>query len=184
MAKGEDFFKDTTDDFSKGGSSSRKMFDDDSDRLEMVEEVYNLVLGRKPSSRELSYYKYSISNKEEIMLKLLNSREHKDIISNSLELPNIKEQWEVSKLDNMKLNQKLLDMGKEQTQLQGLLAEQRAKITDLRSQVTNPYELPSNSEKYEEGFDVYQSVRIKENSKEKKKSFKEKFKEFILLMFE
>jgi hypothetical protein len=183
MAKGEDFFKDTTDDFSKGASGPRKMFEDDSDRLEMVEEVYNLVLGRKPSSREFSYYKYSISTKEEIISKLLTSREHKDIISNSLELPNIKDQWEVSKLDNMKLNQKLLDMDEQHTQLQQLLTEQRTKITDLRSQVSNPYELPSNSEKYEEGFDVYQSVRVRETEKEKK-SLKEKIKEFILLMFE
>lgn len=183
MAKGEDFFKDTTDDFSKGGYSSKRVSDGGGDRMEMIEEVYMEVLGRKPSSRELSYYKYSVSEKDDIVKKLLKSDEHKEIISKSIELPNVKEGLEISKLDNMKLNQKLEDVGKEIIELQGLLSSQREKITELRSQIVNPYELPSNPQKFEEGFDVYQNIRVREDKLEKK-SFKEKLKDFILLMFE
>lgn len=183
MAKGEDFFKDTTDDFSKGGYSSKRILEDGDDRMQMIEKVYMEVLGRKPSSREVSYYKYSISEREEIVKKLLKSDEHKDIIAKSIELPNIKEGLEISKLDNMKLNQKLEDIGKEIVALQSLLSSQREKITELRSQIINPYELPSNPQKFEEGFDVYQNIRVREE-KIKVKSFKEKVKDFILLMFE
>ena len=66
MQTGEDYFKDTTDDFSSGGgySSSSKLSNEN--RAENIEKIFLNVFGRKPSSRELAYYKYSPIKDNEI----------------------------------------------------------------------------------------------------------------------
>ena len=58
---------DSTDSFSKGGGSMFPNFDTDEDKNPIIEKIFESVLNRKPTSRELSYYKYSVLNKEDII---------------------------------------------------------------------------------------------------------------------
>ena len=60
---------DNTDNFAKGGGSSFSLFDSNEKEShnEEVEAIYELVLGRKPTSRELAYYRYSSVKKDEIL---------------------------------------------------------------------------------------------------------------------
>ena len=80
MQTGEDYFKDTTDDFSSGGGSSRSIKPSKTDRTDAIEKIFMDVLGRKPSSREMAYYKYSPIKEDDIVAKLISSDEHKKII--------------------------------------------------------------------------------------------------------
>ena len=76
MPKGEDLFKEQNDAFGGGGGGS--FSDSPSDKIPMIEKVFKEVLGRKPSSRELAYYKYGILKENEIRVKLLKSMNTKN----------------------------------------------------------------------------------------------------------
>lgn len=153
MLNSEDFFKDKSDDFSSGGSSFSS--NSPSERVDMIEEVFLKVLGRKPTSRELSFYKYGVTTEEEITEKLLTGDEHKKIIEDAKKLPNIEDELKDTKIDIKKLNQKVKDVAEENMEQRKLLEEKNRIIESLREDLKNPYNLPSNIERYEEGFDTY-----------------------------
>ncbi|HOK59900.1 MAG TPA: hypothetical protein PK432_02870, partial [Candidatus Dojkabacteria bacterium] len=92
MQTGEDYFKDTTDDFSSGGGSFRSIRSSKTDRTDAIEKIFMDVLGRKPSSREMAYYKYSPIKEEDIITKLISSDEHKKIVESALKLPGVQEE--------------------------------------------------------------------------------------------
>lgn len=180
---GEDFFKDTTDEFSKGGSSS-SFGSVQTERVPMIEEVFEEVLGRKPSSRELAYYKYGVLKEEAIRKKLTKSEEHKKIIEKANLLPGIESDLKNTKVSERKLQQKLEDVSSEIFESQKLLNERNILIKELRERVSNPYDFPTLSERYEEGFDMYERDRkatyIIDN---RKRTFKERFIELVELLF-
>lgn len=166
---GEDFFKDKNDDYtSNSGSSLRGI---PSTKVPMIEKMYELILGRKPSSRETAYYKYSPLNEDEIRIKLLESQEHKNIIEDAQRIKGLENELKGSQINEKKLTQQVIDLGKQIDEDHLLLNEKSSLILELREELQNPYNLPSQVQKYEEGFDVYRSVRAKENGSEEKKSF-------------
>lgn len=181
MKGSEDFFKDKNDDFSTGGSSPRRSLGGSTERTQMIEKIYKQVLGRKPTSREISYYKYSTSDEEEIKTKLLKSDEHKEILKDYKDLPNVKESLKESELELKKKSQKLEDIGKEIIELQKLITSQKEELSELRDQLQNPYSLPTNSERFEEGFDYYHKTRIEEE-KQQPKNWREKILHFMELL--
>ncbi len=183
MLMGEDFFKDTTDEFSKGGSS-QSFGGSQIDRVPMIEEIFEEVLGRKPSSREVAYYKYGVLKEDAIRKKLIKSDEHKDIVEKAKTLPNIENDLKNTRVSERKLQQKLEDVNQEISEAQKLLNERNMLIKELRERVSNPYDFPTLSERYEEGFDMYERDRRETfESKSKKRGFKERFIEIVEVLF-
>ncbi|MFA5623032.1 MAG: hypothetical protein WC981_02275 [Candidatus Dojkabacteria bacterium] len=166
---GEDFFKDKNDDYSSNSGGSLRGIS--SSRIPMIEQMYELILGRKPSSRESAYYKYSPLSEDEIRIKLLESQEHKDIIEDAKRIKGLENELRSSQIGEKKLSQQVVDLGKQIDESQMLLNEKSNIILELREQLQNPYNLPSQIQKYEEGFDVYKTVRVKEGSETSRKSF-------------
>lgn len=179
---GEDFFKDTTDEFSKGGSSSSFGISQ-SERVPMIEEIFQEVLGRKPSSRELAYYKYGVMKEDDIRKKLIKSDEHNELIQKALSLPGIESELKSTKVSEKKLQQKLIDLNEETVESQKLLDERNILIKELREKVSNPYDFPTLSERYAEGFDMYERDRKLEPVIKGRKSFKDVFMELVELIF-
>lgn len=179
MIGGEDFFKDKSDDFSRGGSSSFGSIS--TDRVPMIEKVFNEVLGRKPTSREIAYYKYGVLKEDGIREKLLKSKEHQEIIEKASKLPGIEEELKTVRVSEKKISQIVADLNQEMTQSERLLTEKNFLIQELREKVNNPYDFPSQTEKFEEGFDV--NTRTERISVIKHKSFKEKLVELIETFF-
>ncbi len=172
MLKGEDFFKDKNDEFGGGGSSSFSV--SPSERVSMIEKIFNDVFGRKPSSRELAYYKYGVMKEKEIYLKLITSDEHKKILEDAKKVPNMEDELRDLRISERKLIQIREDLKSEMLSFQSLLNEKDLIIKELRGRVNNPYDLPSQVEKYEEGFDIFNSqIGIKKKQKEKKNILKE-----------
>ena len=180
MLMGEDFFKDISDDFSKGGTSSRP--NSQIERVPMIEEIFQEVLGRKPSSREMAYYKYGVMKEDAIRTKLVKSEEHKQLLEKAQLLPGIESDLNHTKVSERKLQQKLEDVNEEMLQSQKLLDERNILIKELREKVSNPYDFPALSERYAEGFDMYERDR-RESVKNSKRSVKEVFNELISLLF-
>ena len=117
---------DSTDSYSKGGGSMFSDFESLSDKIPMVEEVYEKVLGRKPSSRELSLYKYSVLKREEITKKLLNSDEHKEIVEKGRTYPELEERERLAMSNILKLKHGIDDMKEEHDELKNILNEKQA----------------------------------------------------------
>ncbi len=179
MVGGEDFFKDKSDDFSRGGSSSLGSIS--TDRVPMIEKVFNEVLGRKPTSREIAYYKYGVLKEEGIREKLLKSKEHQEIIEKALKLPGIEEELKTVRVSERKLTQKVSDLNQEMSESERLLREKNVLINELREKVNNPYNFPSQTEKFQEGFDI--KTKIDRIPVINRKSFKEKVIDLIETFF-
>ncbi len=175
---GEDAFKDKNDDFSS--NSGRSTFRDFSpEKASIVENIFKEVLGRKPSSRELSYYKYSTLLDDEIRVKLLTSEEHKKILENSSKLPNVENQLRDSQLNEKRLVQKITDFNEQMSETNILLTEKNREIEGLREELKNPYNLVNRSDRYEEGFDIYSTPHVAEKNIVEKRSIKDILKELL-----
>lgn len=182
MLAREDFIKEKSDDFSSGGSIS-SFGNIQVDRVPMIEKVFKEVLGRKPSSRELAYYKYGVIKEDGIRSKLIKSQEHKDLIDSALKLPGVENELKSVRVSEKKLGQKVEDIRLEIVESEKLLNEKNFLIKELREKVSNPYDFPSKIEKYEEGFDVYSSRERTGVTIEKKKSFKDVIKDIFEILF-
>lgn len=178
----EDIFKDKTDEFSGGGSTSSfgKL---DADRVPMIEKVFDEVLGRKPSSREIAYYKYGVIKEDGIRAKLVKSQEHKELIEKALALPGVESELKSTKVSERKLQQKLEDVNSEIIESQKLLVEKDSLIKDLRESVSNPYDFPSKVKMFEEGFDMNDKDRVLEPVIIKKNGTKELLIKLIEMIF-
>jgi len=133
---------DDTDDFSKGGASNTPSFNTSSTfckKSGLIEKIYKQILGRKPSSREMAYYKYSSSEKEEIMERLLKSDEHKEILDKSQKYPELKEKNKELESTILKLKSRSKDRVVEYTELKRLLEEKNQAIQELRQEKNFPY---------------------------------------------
>ena len=178
---GEDFFKDKNDDYSSGGGRS-PLRDFPSDRVPMIENIFQEVLGRKPSSRELSYYKYGAMSEDDIRIKLLTSDEHKKVLEDASKLSGVDDQLKNVQLNEKKLTQKIEDLENQIAEVHILLSEKNSIISELREQVENPYNLEERIERYEEGFDVYTTPKVEPQDIPKQKSFKEMLREFFNIL--
>jgi hypothetical protein len=179
MVGGEDFFKDKKDDFSSGGSSSFGPIS--SDKVSMIERVFNEVLGRKPTGREIAYYKYGVLDENGIRNKLLKSKEHQQLIEDALKLPGVEEELKTVRVSERKLSQIVSDLNEEMLESESLLREKNFLISELRQKVNNPYNFPSEMEKFEEGFDI--KTKVDRIQLVPKKSFKEKLIDLIETFF-
>ena len=109
------------------------------DRIPMIKEVFQLVLNREPSSRELSFYKYGIQEKEEIIEKLLNDKEHKELLEKSKEYPKVEEKLKDSNHKVVQLKQEVEDNKQEIDEVRNLLNEKNKEIAILRRENSDPY---------------------------------------------
>ncbi|HRY22410.1 MAG TPA: DUF4214 domain-containing protein [Candidatus Dojkabacteria bacterium] len=133
---------DDTDSFSKGGASasSFSMRKPPVKKSPLVKKIYKQVLGREPSSREMAYYKYSSAKKEEIVKKLLEGDEHKELLEMARSFPDLEETNSKLKSKVLKLKSKVKDNEEEFKQLKSLLEEKNATIKELReTKETPPY---------------------------------------------
>lgn len=181
MVSGEDFFKDKNDEFSGGGRVS--LSDSPSERAKMIEEIFQEVLGRKPSSRESAFYKYGVMKPSDIRLKLIKSEEHKKILEKANRVPGLEEELKDLRISERKLVQSREDLKAEMISSQSLLEEKNILIKELREQVNNPYDFPSQIERFESGFDVFHTKRPNTETRNENVSIKSILERIINLLF-
>lgn len=132
---------------------SKKDFTSPKDRLPMIKEAFKLVMNREPSSRELSFYKYGVQTKQEIIEKLLTNDEHKDAFKKAKDFPKIEERCKDAELKVSKLKQKIEDSKQEELCLKTLLGEKNREIAILRKEKEDPYNFThSHALKYIKGL--------------------------------
>jgi hypothetical protein len=132
---------DNTDDFSKGGSGGQlpSMRQPSQKKSPAIKKLYNQILGRDPSSREMAYYKYSSAKKEDVIKKLIEGEEHVGILEKAKQYPELVEKNSKLKSTVLKLKSKAKDRKIEFEQLNNLLNEKNEIIKELREQKNVPY---------------------------------------------
>jgi hypothetical protein len=130
---------DDTDNFSTGGGSSfsrSEMNMSSTEKTKKLEEIYNKILGRKPTSKEIAYYKYRKLDEEALIQELLDSDEFLENIEKVQEYADLKKNSVKSKNTIIKLKAKVKDSEKEYLELKALLNEKDVLIKTLREKDT------------------------------------------------
>lgn len=132
---------DRTDDFVKGGGGV-SLFGDSlasEEKDSMITTVFESVLGRKPTSRELSLYRYSSVKKDALVLKLVATEEHKDVVQKGRDYPVLQESESLAKSTIMKLKHSIEDQNQAVVEMKGMLSEKNIEIQTLRDKKDAPY---------------------------------------------
>ncbi|KKQ17161.1 MAG: hypothetical protein US29_C0012G0001, partial [candidate division WS6 bacterium GW2011_GWF1_36_8] len=132
---------DKTDDYAKGGGGFPMfgMGSEKGEKSSAIEEAYELVLGRKPTSREQSYYRYSSAKKEEILKKLLNSDEHKEVIKKGRDYPELEDREKLGQSTILKLKHSIEDQQSEVNEMKSMLEQKNREIAILREEKNIPF---------------------------------------------
>ncbi|MGI5897614.1 MAG: hypothetical protein ACOX6Q_00410 [Candidatus Dojkabacteria bacterium] len=134
---------DSTDNYAKGGgrqgSTQGTLFGMGGKREKELKKIYRVVLGREPSTRELSYHRFSSTSNEEITLSLLSSEEHSKLIEKGQKYPELEKMCKLLEGNILKLRTTIDDKGKEMDELNNLLNEKSNLIEELRSSKDVPY---------------------------------------------
>lgn len=131
---------DNTDNYTKGGGRANSMsFDGMIEADKNVLYAFRLVLGRKPSTREIAYYRISRMEKNDILLKLISGTEHKELVKNAKKFPELSKENSQLKSNILKLKSEYESRVKEYEDLNKLLKEKNNTITELRNTKSKPF---------------------------------------------
>ncbi len=111
------------------------------ERVEMIEKLYEEVLGRKADTRDINYYKYSTLGTNEIREQLISGKEHKQLIIDGKEYKKMKDRAIAAEARVRMLENQIKDQVAEFQQLTNLLSEKNKHIKALREQKTSIYNL-------------------------------------------
>lgn len=132
---------DKTDDYVRQGGTStlRSNRYGSEENTRIVNDLYTLVLNRKPTSSEKAYYKYIDVQPDEIIHRLINTQEHADLIAMGRSYPNLEEREKEDQTTIIKLKHRIEDRENEFEQMQSMLNEKNKEINVLREENSNPY---------------------------------------------
>lgn len=154
---------DSTDNFAKGaGRSGSKMdFDEMIKADKELVDIYKMILGRKPSTREAAYYRISRAEKEDIILKLVSSAEHKELVLKAKKYPDVVKENSLLESNVLKLRTAIEDGTKEHEELEKLLDEKNNLIKQLREKKDEPF--LTDKKLLEESTSYYSKFTDREN---------------------
>ena len=109
------------------------------DREIFITKIFKTVLGRDPSSREMSYYKYGEMEEGEISEELLGGEEHKTLMKDSKESKALKNKVKELESNIERLDDLINNKAKEYRELTRLLSEKNEEIKKLRETERNIY---------------------------------------------
>jgi chromosome segregation ATPase len=104
-----------------------------------IVKTFEKILGREPSSRELSYYKYGETEEEKIREELLDGDEHKKILEDAKESTKLKKKIEILESEKERLANLINDKAIEYRELTSLLQNKNEEIKKLREEESNIY---------------------------------------------
>ncbi len=130
---------DSTDNFAKGGGRSSVAFDRMVETDKRIIEIFELVLGRKPATRESAYYRISKAEDTEVIEKLVRNSEHKELVIKAKNYPSLLKENKKQKSNILKLKSSIEDREKEFEEMKKLLEEKNTVIKELREEKGKPF---------------------------------------------
>lgn len=163
---------DSTDNFAKGGGKSALKFDQMVKQDQEIVDIFELVLGRKPTTRESAYYRISRLEREEIIEKLIQSPEHRELVIMASKYPALNKDNKKLESTVLKLKSNIEDSEKEYEELKKLLQEKNLLINQLRDLKDQPY--LTNKKLIEESNNYYSKFQEREMYNNKSISYSDK----------
>lgn len=115
------------------------------ERVQMIERLYEEILGRKAETKDINYYKFSTLNEDEIRKQLLTGKEHKELLANGNEYKSLKERCDEAENQVRLLEAQIKDQIIEFQKLAELLKSKNRYIQELRKEANNPYNIPEET---------------------------------------
>ncbi|MBD3329174.1 hypothetical protein GF357_01640 [Candidatus Dojkabacteria bacterium] len=115
------------------------------ERINMIKRLYKKVLGRKATTRDINYYKYSTLSEEQILKQLAEGQEHTQLIKNGKEYNKLMERLDTAESRVKKLEAQIKDELQEFKKLLQILKEKNRYIEELRKENQNPYNIPGQT---------------------------------------
>lgn len=110
------------------------------ERVGMIETLYTEILGRKPDTRDINYYKYSTLTEEEIRKQLIAGNEHKQLLLDGRDYKKMKERALQSETRVRVLEGQIRDQVEEFKQLTTLLKEKNRYIQEIREKLNERFD--------------------------------------------
>ena len=129
--------------FSRGGKSNVRLSPEE--RVQMIERLFQEILGRKAETKDINYYKFSTLSEDEIRKQLITGKEHKELLANGNEFKPLKERCDDAENRVRMLEAQIKDQIIEFQKLAELLKSKNRYIQELRQQANNPYNIPENT---------------------------------------
>ncbi len=101
-------------------------------RRKSITNVFSLVLGKNPSDRDFSYYRFSTLTEEGLIKSLLNLPEHKKLVDKAREHTALKQSVNDLDLQVKQLDATMQSMKQELITMQQLLVEKNRYIQQMR----------------------------------------------------
>ncbi len=111
------------------------------EREEMIKRLYQEVLGREATSRDINYHKYGVSGEDELRKQLLSNPEHKEMVSDARKYKELKGSYDKIENRNKQMEAQIKDQIEEFKKLLQLLNEKNRYIEKLRRELNNPYNI-------------------------------------------
>ncbi len=115
------------------------------ERVELIEKLFQELLGRKADTRDINYYKYSTLSEEEMRKQLITGKEHKQLITDGREFSKMRDRANQAETRVKILEGQIKDQVQEFKHLSELLDEKNKHIQELRIKLNNPYNLIDHS---------------------------------------
>ncbi|MCC7304028.1 hypothetical protein IT418_01270 [bacterium] len=126
----------------KPGNSLSRMSEEE--RRKIISTTFMLILGRNPSDRDFSYYRFSTLTEESLIKSLLGLPEHKKLVEKAREHTSLKQSVSELDLQVKQLSASMQSMKQELGTMQDLLIEKNKYIQQMRG-VTPESELVINN---------------------------------------
>ncbi|PIY18402.1 hypothetical protein CO112_03270 [Candidatus Dojkabacteria bacterium CG_4_9_14_3_um_filter_150_Dojkabacteria_WS6_41_13] len=120
----------------KPGLSLSRMSEEQ--RRKVISTAFTLVLGKDPSDRDFSYYRFSTLTEESLIKSLLNLPEHKKLVEKAQEHTSLKQSVQELDMQVKQLSAGMQSMKQELVTMQDLLVEKNRYIQQMRG-------IPNNS---------------------------------------
>ncbi len=111
------------------------------EKIELVKKIYEEVLDREPTTKDINYYKYSSLDEKGIIKQLVKSKEHQELINNGKNFKKLENEANQNSLKVKQLKAQIKDQVEEMQKLAQLLREKNRYIEQLRKQSNNPYNI-------------------------------------------
>jgi hypothetical protein len=143
------------------------------DKEIFIKKIFETVLGRDASSRELSFYKYGEMEEEDIFKELLEGEEHKKIVDDAKGNEKLERRIEILRNEREKFEGLINDKALEYRELTKLLRSKNEEIKKLRETDKNIYNqekiikqdsvekiLPGYSFEYDQSYSQVTPTRV------------------------
>lgn len=117
--------------------STKPVLMDREERKKMIEETYEKVLGKKPSQADLNFHLNTGTNKNDLIVKLVEGKDHEQLVKDANELKELKTKVQELETENTQLKISSKDFKSIQESLNRLLEHKNMLISRFHQELIN-----------------------------------------------